>query len=315
MSEVGIVIVTYNSESEIGGCLDAVLGLKADVVVVDNGSSDATMAEIARRGAQVIANSANRGFAGAVNQGFAALRCPYVLLLNPDVVLSTGLEALRRACDLPNAAGAGGCLMDRDGRPQTGFMVRRLPTPAALILEALVLNRLLPNNRVNRRYRALDLDYGRLIPVEQPAGAFLMVRRSVWEELGGLDEGYWPLWFEDVDFCRRAADRGYLWYFVPQAAGKHAGGHSISQIKVEMRRLYWYRNLLRYSSRHFSPLGFRAVSLAVVTGLVLRLGAELVFGRSLPSIAGYGRAVRLAGRCALFGWRDEAVWSEQRSLG
>src|SRR5438445_2602272 len=146
MSCIGIVIVTYNSESEIGACLDAALLTGAEIVVIDNGSSDGTTGEIARRGVRLIANSSNRGFADAVNQGFAALNCPYIVLLNPDVVLQSGLEPLRKACDLPGAAGAGGRLLDSKGRPQVGFMVRRLPTPATLILEALLLNRIWPGN-------------------------------------------------------------------------------------------------------------------------------------------------------------------------
>ena len=76
MAEIGIVIVTYNSESEIGECLDAALATGAEIVVVDNASSDRTLAEIERRGVRAIANRANRGFAAAINQGFAALTCP-----------------------------------------------------------------------------------------------------------------------------------------------------------------------------------------------------------------------------------------------
>jgi GT2 family glycosyltransferase len=315
MSEIGIVIVTYNAETEIGPCLDRALASDAEVLVVDNGSADTTIAQVARRGARLIANSANAGFAGAVNQAFRALECPYILLLNPDALLERGLEALRQACDLPGSAGAGGRLLDPRGRPQTGFMVRRLPTPASLILEALLLNRLLPENPINRRYRALDLDDNKTTPVEQPAGAFLMLRRVAWEELGGFDEGYWPLWFEDVDFCRRAADRGYRLQYVPEAVAKHTGGHSISRIPVEMRRYYWYRNLLRYAARHFRRPAFGAVSLAVVTGSILRLVAETVVGRSLRSGAGYGQVARLAVRCFLFGWRDEAVQSGSQAPG
>src|SRR5579872_1335 len=101
MSPIGIVIVTYNSQAEIGASLDAALRSGAEVVVVDNASSDGTIAEIARRGVRLIANRENRGFAGAVNQGFAVLNCPYVLLLNPDAVIEGGLETLREACDLP----------------------------------------------------------------------------------------------------------------------------------------------------------------------------------------------------------------------
>src|ERR1039457_6312553 len=158
MSDVGIIIVTYNSAAEIGACLDAALASGAETVVVDNASTDGTIAEIARHGVRLIANSENRGFAGAVNQGFGVLNSHYVLLLNPDAVIQTSLEPLRQACELPGAAGAGGKLVDAAGQPQAGFIVRGLPTPAALALEALLPNRIWPGNPVNRRYRCLDWD-------------------------------------------------------------------------------------------------------------------------------------------------------------
>ena len=187
MAEIGIIIVTYNSETEIGASLDAALLTGADVVVIDNGSHDRTIAEVARRGVRLIANPSNQGFAAAVNQGFAVLDSRYVLLLNPDAVLESGLEPLREACDLPGSAGAGGQLLDAGGRPQIGFMVRQLPTPAALILEVALLNRIWPGNPVNRRYRGLALDYSTRLAVEQPAGAFFMVRRAgVSGRCGGL---------------------------------------------------------------------------------------------------------------------------------
>jgi N-acetylglucosaminyl-diphospho-decaprenol L-rhamnosyltransferase len=307
MSDIGIIIVTYNSESVIGACLDAALRTGAQIVVVDNGSRDGTAGEIARRRVRLIANPANRGFAGAVNQGFAVLNCTYVVLLNPDAVLESSLEPLREACERPGAAGAGGRLLDANGRPQIGFMVRGLPTPAVLILEALLLNRIWPGNPINRRYRALDLDYSRDLQVEQPAGAFLMVRRSVWQELGGLDEGFFPLWFEDVDFCRRILDRGLALYYVPKAVAKHTGAHSIPSLTVEMRRVYWYRGLLRYSAKHFRPAAFRMVCLSVVTGSLLRSIAEFAQYRSLKPLAVYGKVVRLATRCFFNGWRDGVV--------
>jgi GT2 family glycosyltransferase len=294
--DVGIVIVTYHSEAEIGPCLDAALATGAEIVVVDNASSDGTLTEVRRRPVRVIENSTNCGFAGAVNQGFAVLQCPYVLLLNPDSVLQTDLSPLRDACAQPGAAGAGGLLLDSAGRPQVGFMIRRFPTPASLALEALLLNRVWPRNPINRRYRALDFDYSRRSEVEQPAGAFLMLRRSVWEELGGFDESFYPLWFEEVDFCRRAAARGYRLYFEPNSVVKHTGAHSISQLTVEMRRIYWYRSLLKYAARHFRPTAFRWVCLAVVAGSVLRMIAESVLERRLQPLAAYGEVVRLAGR-------------------
>jgi N-acetylglucosaminyl-diphospho-decaprenol L-rhamnosyltransferase len=166
-----------------------------------------------------------------------------------------------------------------------------------------------PGNPVNRRYRALDLDYSRDLQVEQPAGAFLMVRRSVWQELGGLDEGFFPLWFEDVDLCRRISDRGLALYYVPKAVAKHTGAHSISVLSVEMRRVYWYGSLLRYSAKHFGPAAFRLVCLSVVTGSFLRSMAESAWQRSLKPWAIYGKVLRLAGRCFFSGWRDGVVLS------
>src|SRR5215469_7989286 len=262
MASIGIAIVTYNSATEIGPCLDAAIATGAEVVVVDNGSHDGTISEVGRRGARLIANAENRGFAVAVNQAFRALNCPFILLLNPDAVIQTGLDSLREACQFPKAAGAGGLMLGAGGDPQVGFMVRRFPTPAALIMESLLLNRVWPDNAVNRRYRALDLKLDESAPVEQPAGAFLMLRRTVWEELGGFDESFYPLWFEEVDFCRRAAARGYRLYFEPNSVVKHTGAHSISRLTVEMRRIYWYRSLLKYAARHFRPTAFRWVCLA-----------------------------------------------------
>ncbi|MBS1854095.1 MAG: glycosyltransferase family 2 protein [Acidobacteria bacterium] len=303
MAPIGIIIVTYNSAAEIGPCLDAAAPTGADIVVIDNASQDATREEVRRRNIRLIANAENRGFASAVNQGFAALSNPYILLLNPDAVLLSSLEPLRAACDLPGSAGAGGCLVDAGGRPQIGFMARRLPTPAVLVLESLLLNRLWPNNPVNRRYRLLGRDYSTQFPVEQPAGAFLMVRRGVWEQVGGFDEGFHPLWFEDVDFCSRIKQGGWILYFVPQGTARHIGGHSIPRLAVEMRRFYWYRSLLRYSFKHFGRSAHGVVCAAVMIGSILRGIGESVLEGSLKPFASYGRVIRLAGRCLVSGVR------------
>jgi GT2 family glycosyltransferase len=303
MVDVGIVIVTYNSGAVIRDCVEAALQSGAQIVVVDNASSDDTVVQARACGVRVIANESNSGFAAAVNQGFTFLRCAYILLLNPDAILTTSIEGLRRACDLPGAAGAGGRLVDANGQSQAGFMVRNLPNPATLILEALLLNAIWPTNPINKRYRALQLDDSVQQAVEQPAGAFLMIRRTVWLELGGFDEQFWPLWFEDVDFCRRLKDREYLLYYVPQAVAKHTGGHSIPSLGVEKRRVYWYRSLLRYSAKHFSRAQLSMVCMAVVWGSILRAILESARERSLQPAAVYRTVLGLAGRC-LFGRGD-----------
>jgi GT2 family glycosyltransferase len=136
-----------------------------------------------------------------------------------------------------------------------------------------------------------------------------MVPRTVWLELGGFDEGFSPIWFEDVDFCRRAIDRGYQLYYVPRAVAIHTGGHTIQKLTVEKRRIYWYRSLLRYSAKHFHPLAFRVVCLAVVAGSLLRGLGESILYRSVQPLAAYAKVVRHASRCFLFGWGDGPLLS------
>jgi GT2 family glycosyltransferase len=297
MKDTGAVIVTWNSEAEIGACLDSVLPRVERVVVVDNASSDGTLAEIRQRpAALLVSNPDNRGFAAAVNQGVLALNTPYVLILNPDTVLQSGVEPLVEAANAPGVAAAGGKLVDGQGRPQTGFSVRRFPTVASLCFEALGLNAVWPGNPVNRRYRCLDLDLDSPAEVDQPAGAFLLLRRDAWEALGGFDEGFRPVWFEDVDFLKRARDRGYHVRLAPAAVAMHAGGRSIGRMAPGTRELYWYASLLRYASKHFRIWGWLPVRGAVIAGSAFRMLHGVLSTRRLEPVAVYGRVICLACR-------------------
>jgi N-acetylglucosaminyl-diphospho-decaprenol L-rhamnosyltransferase len=296
MREAGIVVVTHESEAEIGECLDRAMPTGAEIVVVDNASTDRTCLEVTRRSVRLITNPENRGFAAAVNQGIRALDTPYVLLLNPDARLETSLDALVECCRRPGVAGAGGKLVDAAGLPQAGFAVRSLPTPAALICEALLLNRIWPRNPVNWHYRCLDFNFSTPSDVEQPAGAFLMIRRDVWQELNGFDERFYPLWFEDVDFCWRARQRGYRMCYTPYAVAKHTGGHSLAKISLENRQLYWYRSLLGFAAKQYRTSTARMVCAAVFLGSILRMFLGTAVFRSLTPIALYGKVMALAGR-------------------
>src|SRR5260370_7311416 len=88
-----------------------------------------------------------------------------------------------------------------------------------------------------------------------------MIRRDAWEKLGGLDENFYPLWFEDVDFLKRAKDNLYHIRYVPQAVAKHTGAHSIRKISLEFRQFYWYGSLLKFLPHHFPPPPSKAPSL------------------------------------------------------
>jgi GT2 family glycosyltransferase len=268
----------------------------ADVIVVDNASTDGTLTEVNRRRSslRLIANKDNRGFAAAVNQGFHALSTPLVLMLNPDTVIQGGTEELERAV-LSNerTAGATGLLLGENGEPQHGFNVRALPTPATLIFEVLGINRLFPFNPVNRKYR-MQVDTSAVTEIDQPAGAFLMVRRSVWADIGGLDEGFTPVWFEDVDFCKRLHDGGFRILFVPAATAVHLGGQSVSQMPWVVRQKVWYGSLLRYASKHFGVTDRRAVAAAVIVGCIARCIIRAVTQLSFEPLTACGTVIRLA---------------------
>lgn len=123
-----------------------------------------------------------------------------------------------------------------------------------------------------------------------------MIRHAVWKAVGGFDEGFYPLWFEDVDFCYRICKEKYIVRFVPSAVAKHTGGHSIRKIPVEIRLLYWYGSLLRYASKHYRRLAEQMLCLAVVSGALARLVLEFLRNPGAKLVKLYGRIVRLAGK-------------------
>ena len=327
--EPGIVIVTHNSAEYLAACLESALERSPHVVVVDNLSSDSTC-EVARRyPVQLIANKTNKGFAAAVNQGVSALKTGTVLILNPDARLLTPLTPMLEyfppsvpsrnpsapsrdregaVCtgieNAPKTGVVGGRLLDENGVDQSGFAIRRFPTPAALIFECLGLNRLWPGNPVNKRYRALDADLSIAQEAEQPAGAFLMFPRDVWQSVGGFDERFHPLWFEDVDFLRRVSNAGYKIWYEPAARAAHSGAHSIRSLQPSDRQRFWYGNLLRYASIHFeSDVTVRLLAVSVLFGVGMRRllmrGAPDGSGRPEgASAAGLAWAFVLQGRLA-----------------
>jgi GT2 family glycosyltransferase len=268
------------------------------VIVVDNASDDNTVAEVRRRvSVRLVVNPVNRGFAAAVNQGFETLMTDAVLILNPDTVVGPGLSHLERAISSDPSVGAvAGKLLDRNGFRQDGFNVRAFPTPATLIFELIGINRIWPSNPVNRRYR-LRLDSEDVIEVDQPAGAFLMVRHSAWREIGGFDEAFYPVWFEDVDFCKRLRDRGFRSLYVPAATAMHTGAESVSRLPWEVRQQVWYGSLLRYASKHYPKSARRAVAAAVVFGCIARAIVRCITEFSLKPFTACTGVIRLASLC------------------
>jgi GT2 family glycosyltransferase len=308
---LGVVIVSHQSAPCLRSCIDACLLFArpdAGLIVVDNASTDGS-ADVAGSvpGVTVLHNHDNLGFAAAANQGFRLLESSdLVLLLNPDVVLQNDLAPLLRCFEDPLVAVAAGALCGPAGEPQRGFTLRRFPTPAALAFENIGLNRIWPGNPVNRHWRCLDLDLTQACAAEQPAGALLLIRRPAWARLGGFDEGFRPVWFEDVDFCVRISKAGYRIRYEPLVSAVHLGGGSIRPLNWCRRQVYWYGNLLRFASLHYRPPGLFLVAITAAFGAAAKGMWEAVRRGSPDPLRAAGVVLRLAA---------QAPWVSIRRVG
>ncbi len=281
-----VIVVTYNSSSHIDRCLDSLKshGLGWPVIVVDNGSTDGTqqLLRLSHPSVALLTPSANLGFAGGCNAGVAkAGSVDFYLFLNPDVILQGGaLEKLIATARERGAGAVGAQLTDSRGRYQHGFAVRGLPTPWFLALDLLLVNHLWPRNPAASRVRIPSFDPSRDQLVEQPAGACLLVASRAFTEIGGFDDQFHPLWFEDVDLCRRLKDRGFKIWYCSAARVLHAGGHSLGTVSPFEAKAFWYANLVRYAEKHFGRSWARALRGLVVIGTLLRGLITLVHWRA-----------------------------------
>ena len=303
------VFVTYNSAGFIRRAVESCLKQNLSIMVVDNASTDGTLAEIpVDPRVSVLANGTNLGFAGGVNRAVQDSVAAYLLLLNPDIELLDPIGPLMTAIGEKRHNAVAGLLVDTAGNPQKGFSFRRLPTPAALVFEVLGLNRIWPVNPVNRWYRCLDLDPLQPQAVEQPAGACFLFRRVDWERLGGFDEGFYPVWYEDVDFCQRLLATGGTIWFDPSVRVLHHGGHSVQNIDVGCRQRVWYGSLLRYAAKHYRPLSRRIVAFSVAVAVVPRILAGNKGERFWSKISSIKFIWRMARRCLQTG-RSTEHWA------
>lgn len=257
-TRVAVVIVTYNSESEIGGLLaslpEALVDLSADVVVVDNGSQDGTV-EVAGRvpGVRVV-EAANHGYAAGINRGVALTSSEWLLVLNPDTRLTGGSGG--RLVSSARHHGAGIVfprIVDPSGR--TFESLRRVPT----VLRASGLSKL--GRPMVCEMVTEPAAYERPGPVTWATGAAMLVSRAVHQRLGGWDESFF-LYSEETDFCLRAGDAGIPIWYEPSAVVTHVGGGSGRD-----SRTYSMQTLNRvrlYARRH--GLVRRAAFYAVVLG-------------------------------------------------
>jgi N-acetylglucosaminyl-diphospho-decaprenol L-rhamnosyltransferase len=278
-----------------GAAPEAMQVLRAEVIVVDNASSDGTAALVAEAfpWARLVANTDNRGFTGGNNQGMALSRGRHVFFLNPDTeVPGDALIRLVTYIDGHPAVGAVGPeLRYGDGTPQGSR--RRFPTLAMALCESTPLAWHWPqaHNQWAQRYHLEDRPSGREPePVDWLVGAALLVRRTAIDQVGGFDEGYF-MYSEELDWCRRAAAEGWQIVYLPGTCVIHHEGKSSEQV-VAARHIRFQTSKVRYFRKFHGPVPatvLRAILLAMFAGEWLLEGAKWLAGSRR-----YLRAERMA---------------------
>ncbi|MBU1148904.1 glycosyltransferase family 2 protein [Patescibacteria group bacterium] len=254
---LSIVIVNWNVKDLLEQCLTSIFDhttdLNFEVIVVDNASPDqADLTGMMKQQfpeVKYIPNNKNLGFARANNQAIVLGQGEFVLLMNPDTELrENSLLRMVNFMRQNEEVGISGCkILNTDHTVQPS--IRKFPNLFSQILIMLKLHHFFVNISALRNYFQKDFDYNLSQAVDQVRGAFFMMRKTMIDKVGVLDDKYW-IWFEEVDYCKRAKDVSWeVWYF-PTAEVFHHWGQSF-QKQERWKKQFWFNNsLLRYFFKH-----------------------------------------------------------------
>ncbi len=262
---VAVVVVNFESGPALAECLRTLVSESpAEVVVVDNGSADGSVARARQEfpPVEVVVPGRNLGYGAAANRGAAATTAELILVCNPDLSVHPGaLAALVAILDeQPEVAVTGPLIRTPSGDRYPS--ARRFPSLIDAAGHA-ALGLFVPDNRFTRTYQRSDVATVDGVPqrVDWLSGACFLVRRSAFEAVGGFDEAYF-MYAEDADLCWRLARAGWKATFVPTAEVVHTQGVSTDHHPYRMI-VEHHRSLLRFAWR--STSGWRRLLLPLVT--------------------------------------------------
>jgi GT2 family glycosyltransferase len=305
---VSVIIVSYNTCAMTLDCLRALMtsvqDIDLEVIVVDNASSDDSVEKIRSEfpNVRVIANEQNVGFGAANNQAMRQAGGEFFLLLNSDAFLQLG--ATSELLDYLHAHLHTGVVGPRltygDGSLQTSCW--RFPSPLRAWMENLGLSTVFPNHPVLGDYRNWPHDTER--EVDWMIGACLLIRRTVYEQVGGFDERFF-MYAEETDWQRRIRAKGWAIVFTPRAHVTHLGGASGATEKVRINR-YFFGSMDRYLHKHHGLLGLISLRCAMAVGAVPRVLVWGIFSVLCPK-----RRARAVSKARLHLWllfRQTMCW-------
>jgi GT2 family glycosyltransferase len=273
--KLSIIIVNYNVkyfiEQAIYAVQNALKNIDAEIIVVDNNSIDGSVEMLQQKFPNVIliANKDNKGFSTANNQGIKISKGEYVLLLNPDTVVQedTFEKTIRFMDKHPDAGALGVKMLDGKGNflPESK---RGLPTPMVAFYKTFGLSSLFPKSKTFNRYHLGFLDEDKTHEVEVLAGAFMLLRRSVLDKIGLLDEDFF-MYGEDIDLSYRVIKAGYKNYYFPETRIIHYKGESTKKGSLNYVRIF-YQAMIIFAQKHYSPQQARLYTFFIRIAVYLR---------------------------------------------
>lgn len=279
--DISFIIVNWNTKDLLRDCLASIYktvgAFTFEVIVVDNASSDGSAAMLALEYQQVhvIANTQNRGFGAANNQGFSVMKGKYALLVNSDAMLTEkAVEKLWTFAEAnPRAAIVCGQLLNADGSRQNS--VASFPTLLTLAVNVSLLEYLFPKEYPSKRYR-----HQGPLEVDSAVGACMLIRKQALDEVAFFDERYF-FFYEETDMAFAMRRAGWLIYQVPDALIYHLQGQSIGH--NARSRIEFYRSRYQFLRKWKSVIYYRAAAFIIilrlaVTCLINAFGAAVTLG-------------------------------------
>jgi hypothetical protein len=257
---ISIITVNYHTLPQIGRMLESLFvqqtSSQREIFVVNNALDENTN-ELQNRFPSVhfLQAPKNLGFAGGCNFGIAQANGDFFLLVNPDIEFDSDAPGeIETAMQQDQNVGVGGIsLKNLDGTQQD--CVWHFPTPLDQLLLLLKIPHLFPNTASIRRWLMKGFDYTKTTDVDQVMGAFFCIRRSVWKKIGPLDDDFF-MWYEEVDFCKRAILTGWKVRYYAFISARHEKGSSFSSVNTFQKQAMIRRSLRRYMRKYYGWSGW-----------------------------------------------------------
>lgn len=275
--DVSIIIVSFDTKDLLRTCLASLKEIKkAEIIVVDNGSSDGSADMVKKEfpGVTVVENENNVGFSKANNIGIKNAKGKYLLLLNSDTEVSQEtIEKMSTFMEDHPEAGVATCKLVLAGGTLDPACHRGFPTPWAAFTYFAGLEKMFPESRLfasyHQGYKSMDAPH----EIDSPSGAFYLVRRKVYETVGPLDEDYF-MYAEDLDWSYRIKQAGWKIYYYPKAIALHhkkqSGRDSRDEALRRQTDRYFYQTMKLFYQKHYRHRYGWLVTQLVLFGITLR---------------------------------------------